>query len=668
MSLLIERHTSEEMLRSLAAYLPTGDVFTSALIPNSNLNLLLEGLSQELLRAENFLFLYNSQFIPSETTVFIEEWESALGIPDDCFLINESDTNEQRRLNILVKLASLGVQTSADFENLAAILGFPDVRVLPGVGSDDDSIINGEFNTDSDWTKGTGWTIFAGTANHQIGAASDLSQDITAVTGTLYAVSYDVLFTDTGTVTPNVGGTDGITRSENGSYEEVIEAGSSDTLFSMIADASFNGSVDNVTVNGSLTAGSKPRFTIVVEFPASGTAEEFPLEFPIPFGNSTFTILQCLFTKLKPANCDIVFVFLQPIVFLHPLLSWGNNAVGQLAQDDTTNQSSPVQIGSDTDYAVISAGDRFGLVVKTDGTAFAWGDNDSGELGINNTTDQSLPVQIGSDMDWADVSGGDHHSIGLKTDNSAWGWGNNNAGQLGLGNFDTPVLSPVQIGSDLDWATISTGASYTLATKEDGSAYAWGLNGSGRLGLGDFAIRSLPTQIGSDMDWAILVCGTNHSLAIKTDGSAWGWGNNATGQLGNGTTAAENSPIQIGSDMDWAMISAGDGFSIGVKTDGSAYGWGANGSGELGLGDTMNRSSPVQIGSDMDWAIPGTGNDFTFIIKTDNTAFAWGRNINGRLGIDNEIPQSLPVQIGADENWSVIVAGSNFSIALLETT
>lgn len=308
MSLQIERHTLEEMLRSIAMYLPTGDVFTSAFVSGSNLNLLLEGLSKELLRAENFLYLYNSEFIPDQTTVFIEEWESALGIPDDCFTVNPGDTNEERRLNILVKLASLGVQTTADFENLATILGFPDTQVLPGIGSDFESITNGTFDTDSDWTKGTGWTISGGTANKSAGVASDLQQDITSVTGTTYVVEYEISGRTAGSITPDVGGTNGVTRSEDGSFEEQIIGGAVDTVFRLEADSLFDGSVDNVSVKGSVVPASDARFTIVVKFPFDGN--KFPLKFPIFFGSDQFGIIKCLFTKLKPANCNIIFEFI----------------------------------------------------------------------------------------------------------------------------------------------------------------------------------------------------------------------------------------------------------------------------------------------------------------------------------------------------------------------
>lgn len=304
MSEVIVRHTQEEMIASLAAFLPGGELFESAFIPGTNFHSLLAGLSGELLRAENFLFLYNSQFLPDETTVFIEEWESALGIPDDCFPGPAEASTETRRLHILVKLASLGVQTTADFEALATILGFPDVEVVSGVGSEFESIVNGSFATDTDWTKGTGWTISGGTANKAAGVASDLSQDITSVTGKLYVVKYDVSGRTAGSITPDVGGTNGTAQTTNGTFEELITGGGGDTFFRLEADSTFDGSIDNVTVRGSI-APPDGRFTIVVKFIFDGN--DFPLVFPFPFGSEQFAILECLFTKLKPANCDIVF-------------------------------------------------------------------------------------------------------------------------------------------------------------------------------------------------------------------------------------------------------------------------------------------------------------------------------------------------------------------------
>ncbi|MGD9217031.1 MAG: hypothetical protein PVJ84_19630, partial [Desulfobacteraceae bacterium] len=49
------------------------------------------------------------------------------------------------------------------------------------------------------------------------------------------------------------------------------------------------------------------------------------------------------------------------------------------------------------------------------------------------TADKIAPVQIGTDLDWASVSAGSYHTIALKTDGTRWAWGNNSNGQLGDG-------------------------------------------------------------------------------------------------------------------------------------------------------------------------------------------------------------------------------------------
>jgi len=191
MSQLIESHTIEEMVQSIASYLPGGDLFIAAHTEGTNQNDLLRGIGFTLLDAENFLAVYNSEFIPDTTTVFIEEWESALGIPDGCFPGPDESDLSIRRLHILVKLASLGVQTVDDFVNLATIMGFPSVEVIPGV----------DFNV-----------------------------------------------------------------------QPIEEA----------------------------------RFTIVVRFPGAA-GNSFPLDFAFTFGTDQFDIIECLFRRLKPANCNIIF-------------------------------------------------------------------------------------------------------------------------------------------------------------------------------------------------------------------------------------------------------------------------------------------------------------------------------------------------------------------------
>jgi alpha-tubulin suppressor-like RCC1 family protein len=90
------------------------------------------------------------------------------------------------------------------------------------------------------------------------------------------------------------------------------------------------------------------------------------------------------------------------------LWSWGYNLYGGLGQNNTTNYSSPVQIGTNTTWSQVSGKQRMGytaVAIKTDGTLWAWGLNHRGELGQDNETHRSSPVQIPGTWDSFDSSG-----------------------------------------------------------------------------------------------------------------------------------------------------------------------------------------------------------------------------------------------------------------------
>ena len=87
------------------------------------------------------------------------------------------------------------------------------------------------------------------------------------------------------------------------------------------------------------------------------------------------------------------------------LWAWGQNNYGQLGQEDTTNYSSPVQIGALTDWSKLGSGSNCNFSLKTDGTLWAWGYNGTyGPLGLGDTTNRSSPVQVGALTTWVVLS------------------------------------------------------------------------------------------------------------------------------------------------------------------------------------------------------------------------------------------------------------------------
>lgn len=114
-------------------------------------------------------------------------------------------------------------------------------------------VTNGRFTADSDWTKGTGWTISGGAAVKSAGSAADLTQNITLTAGKVYLVFFNVT-RSAGTLTVAItGGTTPIgghltSRNTSGSYVDTFIAQTGNTTLAFQADSSFAGSVFSVSV------------------------------------------------------------------------------------------------------------------------------------------------------------------------------------------------------------------------------------------------------------------------------------------------------------------------------------------------------------------------------------------------------------------------------------
>ena len=205
----------------------------------------------------------------------------------------------------------------------------------------------------------------------------------------------------------------------------------------------------------------------------------------------------------------------------------------------------------------------------------------------------------------------------------------------------------------------------TSVTTYEPYLYSWGSGGNGRLGLGNTTSYSSPKQVGSLTTWANISTGQSFTIATKNDGTLWSWGFNFYGQLGLNNATSYSSPKQIGALTSWSVISAGDGnFSVAIKTDGTLWTWGLNTNGQLGLGNTTSYSSPKQVGALTTWSSISAGQRFSIATKIDGTLWSWGYNFSGQLGLGNTTYYSSPKQVGALTTWSRVAAGWNFSSAI----
>ena len=290
------------------------------------------------------------------------------------------------------------------------------------------------------------------------------------------------------------------------------------------------------------------------------------------------------------------------------LWSVGTGTYGQTAQGNTTNISYPVQVGALDDWATLSVGTWPSSVgaIKTDGTLWMWGRNAKGGVGDGTTVDKSSPVQIGALTTWESIACGNQWAFGIKTDGTLWAWGYNQySGFLGIGTL-VNKSSPVQVGGLTTWGAgvLSAGQGHNASVDSSGRLWGWGSGFNGQLlnnQSSSGAARSSPSQIGALTTWAHCAAGASTTHAIKTDGTLWAGGNNGSGRLGTNNLTFYSSPVQIGALTTWSKIYSGNSFSAALKTDGTLWTWGVNGSGQLGDGTQTSRSSPVQVGALTDW-------------------------------------------------------------------
>jgi hypothetical protein len=113
-----------------------------------------------------------------------------------------------------------------------------------------DIVTNGAFSADTDWTKGTGWSIGGGEASCSGAQVADtlLYQLAEIKEGQMYAVTYTMDSQD-GLSNVYVGGTLGTTRNaQTGTFTDYVIAGSTDLRIGIQGNLSFTGTIDDLSI------------------------------------------------------------------------------------------------------------------------------------------------------------------------------------------------------------------------------------------------------------------------------------------------------------------------------------------------------------------------------------------------------------------------------------
>ncbi len=287
--------------------------------------------------------------------------------------------------------------------------------------------------------------------------------------------------------------------------------------------------------------------------------------------------------------------------------------------------TSPIQVEGLNDVVAVSAGDFYSLALKSDGTVWAWGQNSSGQLsGISTETCNSTyyqfavpcttaPTQVAGLLGVTKISAGLAHSLVLKNDGTVWAWGWNDFGTLGVNSSDicgdtdqdACSLVPLQVSTLDHVIAIEAGGANSVALKDDGTVYTWGVNTYGQLGTTSnnlcqwsddgklYDCTPYPTLVPGLTEVTAISTSKNgldlfygFTLALLNDGTVMGWGPNNYGQIGNNTTANQLTPTPVNNLSGITKIAAGYWHSLAMQGDGSIWSWGRNDSSQLGNGST----------------------------------------------------------------------------------
>jgi alpha-tubulin suppressor-like RCC1 family protein len=350
------------------------------------------------------------------------------------------------------------------------------------------------------------------------------------------------------------------------------------------------------------------------------------------------------------------------IVVPGTLKCWGNNALGMVGDNTTTNRSMAVIVDAGTNYSSVVA-DTNGTTcgITSGGNLKCWGSNTFGAVGVGTATaNYTTPQLVDGATLYSKVSHGGLTGCGITSTGVLKCWGNSYAGQTGSGNT-TYLTSPTIIDGGTNYIDVSAGQT-TCGVTSSGALKCWGVGSGGAVGDGGVTQRNTPVSVDGGTLYSKVSVGIFHGCAITQAGAMKCWGFNSNGQLGDGTTTQRDTPVLIDSGVSYTRVFTGVVNTCGITTTNVLKCWGRNNVGQLGDGSSINRLTPTIIQPGIIYSEIAMSDTLT-CGRTGGIMRCWGLNANFQMATELAY-ETLPVIVDPGIVYSSFANGGNSVTAI----
>ena len=171
------------------------------------------------------------------------------------------------------------------------------------------------------------------------------------------------------------------------------------------------------------------------------------------------------------------------------------------------------------DSLSVSAGGQHACAIEagtstTPGAAWCWGSDGFGQLGNGSAIPaaggverDSVPQLVAGGNAFMKIYAGEYHTCALTATGTAYCWGRNDLGQLGIGAAGNPVSTPTAVSGALTFKSLTLGEEFTCGvigvptasnapSQAASTIYCWGDNLYGQLGTtGQASGGNTPTLV-----------------------------------------------------------------------------------------------------------------------------------------------------------------------------